>query len=633
MTQKPNSQTDPQRAQRLTRGLSVAHELFQLGKYDQAEEACLALLASEGSDPDILTLLGSVIIERGDPDKAIPYFVKVADLVPDKARPHNNLGIAYKRGGRLEEAEAAYRRALVIDASYAQAHNNLGTTLIERGNVIEAVRSFEAAIKFDETFLEARRNLAHALLESNQPGRAAAELQRILETSPEDIGANLSLAAIERQKRNFRRAQLHLEVILGLEPKHIDAMYRLALILEDQGRFSEALTMLERVIGLSPGHANACNSAGVLSQTLGDIDVAIKYFRRAISVRPEFAEAHRNLAFARRNVEIDDDVRRSEALLEHELDDVSAMHVSFAMAKIHDDLGEYNNAFKHLSRGNMLKRRMLDYDIGLESDFFAELEGAFDSSFFQGRIGWGLEDQTPIFVVGMPRSGTTLVEQIIASHSRAEGAGEILDLDRLLWDAVNENRQHGWGQSMHSLSRPQANDLAAAYLNGLKQRFPGAEHITDKTPGNFHYIGMIRIMLPNAKVINCTRDPVDTCFSCYQNYFTEGVSFSYTLEELGKYYRLYSRLMEHWRWELPGFVYDCSYESLLNDQEGETRRLLEFCSLEWDPACLSFHKTKRPVQTASVAQVRQPIYRSSIGRATHYEKHLAPLRDALGDIE
>tara|TARA_Y100001960_G_scaffold317026_1_gene384793 strand:- start:5536 stop:7350 length:1815 start_codon:yes stop_codon:yes gene_type:complete len=604
-----------------------------MGRFDQAEATCLSLQVNEGNDPDILTLLGTVIIERGDPERAIQYFAEVVKLLPDHARPHNNLGIACRRAGRLEEAEAAYRCALTIDASYAQAHNNLGVVLIERGNEIGAVRSFEAAINFDETFLEARRNLARALLDSNQIERATAEFQRMLETAPGDIGANLSLAVLERQKRSFKQAQSHLKVILNLEPQHIDAMYQQALILEDQGRISEALTMLERIIGLNSNHANVYNSAGILSQTVGDIEVAIKYFRRAISVQSEFAEAHRNLAFARRHVERDDDVRRSETLMEQELDDLSAMHMSFALAKINDDLGEYDNAFEHISRGNNLKRRMLDYDIRLERDFFAELQRTFESSFFQGRSDWGLADQTPIFVVGMPRSGTTLVEQIIASHSRVEGAGEILDLDHLLWDSVNDKHQTGWSKSMQALSRSQVNGLAATYLEGLKQRFPSADHITDKTPGNFHYIGMIRTMLPNAKVINCTRDPVDTCFSCYQNYFTQGVPFSYTLEELGDYYRLYSGLMEHWRRELPEFIYDCSYESLLNDQGVETRRLLEFCNLEWDPACLAFHKTERPVQTASVVQVRQPIYRSSIGRAAHYEMHLAPLREALGGIE
>ncbi len=629
-TQEPRANS--LRAERLARGLAAAHELFKRGKFDQAEAACLDLQASEGSDPDILTLLGTVTIERGDPQGSIRYFEDAVTLAPDAARLHNNLGIAFKRAGRLDAAEAAYRRALAIDAAYAQAYNNLGVVLIERDNLAEAVRCFEAATNLDETYFEARRNLGRALLESNQVERANTEFRRMLETSPNDIGANLSLGAIERQAGHFQEAQSHLQRVLDLEPDHADALYQKGLVLQDQGALPEALAVFERVLALNSTHAGACNSLGVVSQALGNLGGAVQYFRRAISAQPEFAEAHRNLAFARRHAEMDDDARRTQALLETELDDASAMHVSFALSKIYDDLDQYDQAFGHLSQANELKRRSIDYDIGQERNFFANLERTFVSSFFEDRTDWGIGDRTPIFIVGMPRSGTTLVEQIIASHPRAGGAGEILDLDRLLWDCGTDERERDWCQAMNSLSRSQIDDLSASYLEGLRKRFPDMDHVTDKTLGNFHYIGMIRVMLPEAKVINCTRDPVDTCFSCYQNYFTQGVPFSYSLEDLGNYYRLYSNLMKHWRRQLPGFVYDLSYESLLNDLEGESKKLLAFCGLEWNPACLNFHKTERPVETASAVQVRQPIYRSSIARAAHYRSHLAPLREALGDV-
>ena len=614
------------------KGLAAAHELFRRGELDHAETVCRNLLSQGNDDADLFALLGMVLIQKGDPESSITYLENAANLQPDVARTHNNLGIACKRAGRLHEAETAYRRAISIDSSYAQAHNSLGVLLVERGEFSDAALSFRLAVNLDAGFLEARRNLAHALHQSGQFSAAASEFHRILEVSPDDIDAILALATVLRQLEDYGGAGTCLNQILKVDPGNIAALFQKGLVLQEQGELHEARETLERIVAEEPDHASAHNLLGVVSQVLGDLNGAVSRFRRAISIQPHLAEAHRNLAMARGHVEVDDDVRRTQRLMDLDIDETATMHAEFALAKINDDLGQTDDAFAHLSRGNRLKRGFFHYDVSQDRIFFEDLKRTFDATFFSNRTHWGEDDATPVFIVGMPRSGTTLVEQIIASHPRVWGAGEILDLDRLLWAALGADRTQDWCEAMVSLNENDVAGLAASYLNALKRGAQGVDRMTDKTPGNFHYIGMIRVMLPRAKIINCVRHPLDTCFSCYQNYFTRGVPFAYDLRELGAYYRLYSSLMEHWRETLPGFVYNLRYEELLQNQEAESRNVLEFCGLEWDPACLDFHRTERPVQTASVVQVRQPINRSSIGRATRYANHLEPLRDALGDV-
>lgn len=622
----------PAQSDATTQGLAAAYELFRRGELDQAETVCRQLLSQAGDDGDVFTLLGMVTTQKGSPQAAIGYFEKAVAIQPTVARSHNNLGLACKRAGRLDEAEAAYRKALSLDGTYAQAHNNLGVVRRELGDFKEAVMRFESALEADPVFVDARKNLAQALLESGQAARAAAEFRRVLKHVPEDSESTVSLADALHRMGDTGEALTCLDRLLNAHPGHAGALIRKGDLLEEGGELEAARAAYDRALASAPDRAEAHDKLGVVLLALGDIDEAVSCFRRAIAARPELAEAHRHLAFARRHEDVDDDVRATQGLLESEANDNSVMHASFALAKIHDDLGQYDDAFAYVSRANRLKRRTVQFDIGQDRLFFEQLKQTFDETFFSERQGWALEDSTPIFIVGMPRSGTTLVEQILASHPRVWGAGEILHLDRVLWEFHEANRETDWCSEMAALGEQEVRDVAASYLAALKRSAPGADYITDKTPGNFHYLGMIGVMFSGAKVINCLRDPLDTCLSCYQNYFTQSVSFAYDLKELGTYYRLYAGLMEHWRAVLPSLVYDLRYEDLLQDQEAETCRLLDHCGLEWDDACLAFHATKRPVQTASVAQVRQPMYRSSVGRAARYGSHLDPLREALGDL-
>ncbi len=314
------------------------------------------------------------------------------------------------------------------------------------------------------------------------------------------------------------------------------------------------------------------------------------------------------------------------------------MSLHFALGKCYDDSGDYDKAFPHFMAGCKMKRAKLTYDPANAERQFAGLMEIFDQAAIDRLRGSGDPpgdpSGVPVFVLGMPRSGTTLTEQIIASHPDVYGAGELHDLLRIAERNIGgATTPVSFPDNLRALDRQTLTAWGAEYVAGLKQRAPDAKRITDKMPANFFAVGLIHLMLPNAKIIHVNRNPVDTCLSCFTRLFNRKQEHTYDLAELGQYYVHYARLMDHWRKVLPaGAFLDVQYEDIVADQEAQARRLIAYCGLEWNDACLDFHNTKRSIRTASVTQVRQPIYTSSVERWRHYEKFLGPLLDALGDL-
>ncbi len=302
------------------------------------------------------------------------------------------------------------------------------------------------------------------------------------------------------------------------------------------------------------------------------------------------------------------------------------LYVHFALGKALEDVGDYGRAFEHFLKGNALKRREVHYDEAAEERNLQLIADVFDSSLIERFAGVGDPSAVPIFIVGMPRSGSTLIEQILASHPQVQAAGERSNLDRIVRTATGADKQIPFPASIRALDTDGFRRLGQAYLASLPALGPGQERITDKTPSNFHHVGLIRLILPNARIIHTMRDPVDTCVSCFSTLFAQGQTFSFDLAELGRYYRRYDELMKHWRSVLPaGALLDVSYAEVVDDLEAQARRLIEYCGLPWDDRCLSFHETSRPIRTASNVQVRRPLYRSSLARWRRYEAFLEPL--------
>jgi hypothetical protein len=300
----------------------------------------------------------------------------------------------------------------------------------------------------------------------------------------------------------------------------------------------------------------------------------------------------------------------------------------FALAKAYDDLGDHDGSFRHLLQGNGLKRRQFTYDHAAIHDLLGRIQKVFTPELMRDKHSVCDPSPVPVFIIGMPRSGTTLIEQILASHPKVFGAGELVNLA----NAVERICQPvPFPEAISSMKRQELCEVGTSYVAEIRQLASKAERVTDKLPGNFRYAGLINLVLPNARIIHARRDPLDTCFSCFSTLFAGPIVYSYDLTELGRYYRAYDMLMQHWRRVLPpGVMLEVQYEHLTADLEGEASRIVGHCGLDWNDACLSFHKTERPVRTASAVQVRQPIYRSSIGRARHYVHQLRPLIKALG---
>src|SRR5216684_2283362 len=385
------------------------------------------------------------------------------------------------------------------------------------------------------------------------------------------------------------------------------------------GRLPEAEALCREILRAQPNCAPALHLLGIVTYQAGNLPSAIELVRRAIAADQTNPIFHSNLG----------ELCRQTGNLA-----VARIQLHFALAKAYDDLGRYDEGFRHLAQGNALNRRQIAYDETQMHDTFERIQATFDRRLIDAKAGVGDRSPVPVFVVGMIRSGTTLIEQILASHPSVHGAGELPDFSRL----VHQLRT-GPGDSIEypecapALAADQLRDLGRRYVEGLRRRAPDALRITDKMPSHFMYLGLIHLALPRARIIHVTRSPLDTCLSCFSKLFIQGQHFTYDLGELGRYYRRYTGLMAHWRGLLPPErLLEISYEAVIADLETEARKLVRFCGLPWDPRCIAFHEAQRPVRTASAIQVRRPIYRTSQGRWQAYRDHLGPLIAALGDL-
>jgi tetratricopeptide (TPR) repeat protein len=398
-------------------------------------------------------------------------------------------------------------------------------------------------------------------------------------------------------------------------------------------RQEDALAAFEEAARLNPGEVRLRLSVGHLNKTLGRRGEGEQAYKRCLEMSPGFGEAYWSLADLKNYVFSDAEIAAMQSLLKGEdgVDEDQA-HLHFALGRAFEHKQDYPTAFDHYATANRRRRKTIPFDIEAFENKTRRVRECFDPAFFASRGGSGHPDPSPMFIVGLPRSGSTLVEQILATHSCVEGTFELPNLLTIV-------REFDHADAVHDAYPEIVLTASPAHLAGLGRRYIEETaplrctrpYFIDKMPNNFSHVGMIQIILPRAIIIDVRRHPMDACFSTYKQHFAEGQSFSYDLEDLGRYYRCYLSLMDHWDAVLPGKVLHLQYEELIREPEAQIRRLLSHCSLPFEPACLSFHETKRSVRTASAEQVRQPLYTSGVGYWRHFEAQLAPLRRALGD--
>ena len=508
------------------------------------------------------------------------------------------MGLQCYQVGDYRRAEHFYRQVLIGNPDHAEANHSLGVIAYMVNRFKEAVHLIQKSIRINPHSVDACNNLGNAY---------------------KALGA-------------FDEAIASYEKALALNADYAVAHNNLGNTLKAAGRIHEAIDSYKRALAIKPDYAKAHNNLGLSYKDLGQMDEAVSCYRKALALDPHYGVAWRNLAKVVKFKEYDEDVRAMEELqAKDSLASEQRIAVNFALAKAFEDIGQFAQSFSCIAAGNRLKRASLHYTIESEKALFKRLKRGFSPDFFSCHQQAGCRDKTPFFIVGMPRSGTTLVEQILASHPQVFGAGELWDLSRICQSALwAEMTEQEFDSYIAGLTANRLNDLGLEYIRCLRENSADAQFITDKMPHNFLLVGLIKTMLPNARVIHCKREPMDNCYSIFKHFFSQGThNYSYDLEELGRYYTLYSDLMEHWQHVLPGFIYTVNYEELVADQQQQTRKLLEYCHLPWDESCLSFHKTERTVATMSGTQVRKPLYTDSVQLWKRYEMQLEPLRQAI----
>ena len=568
----------------------------QNGQLSDAERAYRKAIKINQNFIEAHNDLGNVLLDLGRPKEAFNSFRKAVNLRPGHPMLITNLGNALQLQGEIKKAVNWFNKAITQDPNFVGAHNNLGNALRELGQFREAVAAYRRAIEIDSTNADTYNNLGSLLIDLDELDDAVTYLTKSIE----------------------------------IDPRHREAYNGLGNALGFMGETDKAIGSYRKAIEINPGHKDAHNGLGNMLSDMGEIDAAIVSYRRAIEIDPGNANVYRSLSNIKNFSEYDDDIHSMESL--HSAENISneqKMHLKFGLGKAYEDLGKYEKSMEIILQANHLKRASFEYSISEAEDLFRNIKSIFSLEFFADRKGTGNPDQTPIFILGMPRSGTSLVEQILASHPDVFGAGELHDLRILTSKISNTDSSREFPECVVDLDSVALEKLGIEYITRIRNYSEDSKYVTDKMPYNFLRIGLIKSILPNACIINCTRDPMDNCLSLFKNYFPKGHAYSYDMTELGQYYNLYLDLMAYWKNTLPGFIYDLSYESLVADQDLQTRQLLDYCHLPWDDACLDFHKTRRKVRTASNAQVRRPIYKDSVKLWKQYENQLDPLRAAI----
>lgn len=614
---------------------NLGEVLRQAGKRDDARDALTKAVEIEPANAQALNNLGIIHYDLRKFSEAVDFYQRALKARPNMAEARNNLGNALRITGDIDGAMNAYQEALTLRASYPEAYNNLGTLLQQDKKVEEAEHAFRKAIQQNGRYVEAYNNLALLLFTQKKEIDALRILGDALKFAPKNVQTLLITAKVQLRRNAHQAAEQAVKMALQQEPENPEALTLMGQIFHETDRYEEAIEVLEKSVAKNGKNPESLNFYGVALKSMGRLDEARDNIIKALKLNDSMYGGYANLNdLVDFSTGIGDELfQRMETIMEsipnQEAEPYLPLH--FAYAKALDDRGQHEKALEHYIIGGKMKRRQLDYKEEDTFGFFDSIRDAFPKEVFENRPFEGSTEDRLVFIVGMPRSGSTLVEQILSSHPDVYGAGEVKYLSRAI--ATLKDRFPSlpkFPQMAGKMSPAQYNLVAENYVSAMAQGAGNSKKITDKLLTNYFFLGLINLLFPNAKVINTMRDPVDTCLSGFTKLFKDDMPHSYDLTELGRYYGKYREIMEHWDKVLPkGVLTTVVYEDVVADTEKEAKRLIEFLGLPWNAKCLDFHKSDRPVKTASVAQVRKPIYKSSVKRWAKYGSGLQPLVDAI----
>ena len=642
---------------------------FKKGNAANAANACEAALRDYPDDANILCLAAraNLVLRR---------FAEARRLIDKTLRQYPEFVVAHDLQGDLllvqaqaKEAIRAYEQALRLDPT-----RSLLLTKIEKAREMLAEQA-KAPVEAEKVAASGKRmafedeiRQAGDLQKSGKPGEAEKIYRSILKRDPNHVEASRLLAGVAVENDQYRDAEVFLRhaaaiapdygriwidltnvlrelekldealecasKILAMAPENAESHMLIASVFGSMGRHDEAIGSYRKALEIAPNRAGAMCSMAHHLKTVGRQDESVSMYRQAIATKADHAEAYWSLANLKTFRFEEHEVQAMEALLaDDDLTDESRVQIHNALGLHKEALAEFDQAFSHFEKCNALRRQSESYDpVETETGIDRIIE-VMDEPFIKQHEGLGCDDDSPILIVGLPRSGSTLIEQILASHSRVDGTHELGDLPHVVKKIRRFSKERSpFPGNLLELSEEKWRGIGEDYIQSTRKFRADAPYFIDKNPNNFIFIGLLRIVLPGAKIINAMRHPLDSCFGTYKQLFASGQPFSYDMTELAEYYLQYHRLMNHWRRVTPGFSLDVHYEEVVSDLEGQVRRILDFCQLPFEENCLRFHETDRAVKTASSEQVRRPIYSSSVNLWRNYDNHLDELKQILQPV-
>ena len=607
---------------------------YRLQKMPQKGLDVLApLLAGHADSADFLHEIALCQSGVGRGDEAIKALRKAVTIDPKHKAAWDSLGHQLVVAGDQEGSREAFQRHFELSTPHPELVE--ATRLLRDGKQGKAETIVRELLKKHPTEVSAIKVLADIGVKMGQLKDASHLLERCLELAPNYHAARHLYAIVLMRRQEPEAAITEAEKLLALEPDNPNFLTLKASILNRIGNQSEALEIYEKTLNDYPNHAKGQMSYGHTLHTVGRLDEAIDAYKKCVRLSPEVGEAYWSLANLKTFRFSDEDIENMREQVTTEGGDADDQaHLAFSLGKALEDRKEYDDAFKFYKRGNAIRR--IGHRHNLKVNVLDSLRQirTLPREFFEQRKGWGCQAPDPIFIVGLPRAGSTLLEQILASHSQVEGTAELMDIvaiSRKLGDKKRENPAGKYPEILAELTEEQVLELGESYLETTRiQRTTDRPFFIDKLPNNFQHVGLIHLILPNSKIIDARRHPMGGCFSGFKQLFARGQTFTYGLEDIGKYYRDYVRVMDHWDAALPGRVHRVQYEEMVADTEVQIRTLVDYCGLEFEEQCLRFYETERAIRTPSAEQVRKPIYKEGLEQWRNFEAHLDPLKEALG---
>ncbi len=612
----------------------LGNSLSKQGRYAESEQTVRLAISLQPDFPHLHEDLGSVLALQQRYEEAVPCFERAIQLEPRLPLAHKKLGQALAALGRGQDADAAFEEFFELDSERGKVA--LALDHLHAGRKTEAIATLRSALRENASNVDAMRFLAQIYWrDEKQKSDAEALLRRAIALAPTYTAAWMLLGTmLHETERPAESIECYLAAT-RIEPDNPAAWAGLGNGYAHVGDVEKSIEAFERSLRLEPDAPNVNLSYGHVLKTRGDQEAALRAYRAAIAARPDFGEVYWSMA----NLKVFRFEPQEIAEMERQVqrDDLSEsadIHFRFALAKAYEDARDYDRAWHYYDTGNERQRKRVFHDPVAMELRHEQIANVFTRELFEKHAGQGCDDPAPILIVGLPRSGSTLIEQILASHSQVEGTAELPVLMRLAY-SIGRYRpdQKRYPESVADLRGKDFKAYGRQYIEETRAfRVTGRPFFTDKLPNNFSHVGLLHLILPNAKVINARRHPFDSCLGGYKQLFGKGQNFTYDMADLSAYYRQYHETMRHWHRVLPGKVLDVHYEETVTDLETQVRRILDHCGLPFEEACVRFHENRRAVKTASSEQVRRPIYTDALGHWRHFERHLGMWQEDFADI-